>query len=94
MIKKWFDLQLFADEATGAQGSAATGATENAEDKADGKQGAAEQHTDDKKKAAKYTDAEVDEILNKKFAKWQEKQQKAVDEAAKLAKMDATQKAE
>lgn len=42
----------------------------------------------------KYTDKDVDEILNKKFARWQEQQQKAVDEAKKLAEMNATQKAE
>ena len=36
----------------------------------------------------------MDDILNKKFAEWQKKQQKAVDEAQKLATMNATQKAE
>lgn len=47
-----------------------------------------------KTKDAKYTDADVDDILNRKFAEWQKKQQKAVDEAQKLATMNATQKAE
>ena len=42
----------------------------------------------------KYTDADVDAIIDKKFAAWSAKQKKAVDEAAKLAKMDAQQKAE
>lgn len=42
----------------------------------------------------KYTDADVDDIINKKFAAWSKKQQKAVDEAAKLAQMDAQHKAE
>lgn len=42
----------------------------------------------------KYSDKDLDNIISKKFAKWQEKQQKAVDEAKKLAEMNATQKAE
>lgn len=46
----------------------------------------------------KYSDAEVDEIVNKKFAKWQAQQEKVVEEvkaeAAKLAKMNADQKKE
>ena len=41
----------------------------------------------------KYTD-DVDKILNKKFAKWQAQQDKAIKEAEKLATMDAKQKAE
>lgn len=41
----------------------------------------------------KYTDAELDAILNKKFAEWQKKQTKAVDEATKLANMSAEEKA-
>ena len=50
---------------------------------------------------AKYTDAQVDEIINKKFAKWKADQEKAVadavakvEEAHKLAQMNATEKAE
>lgn len=42
----------------------------------------------------KYTDADVDRIINKKFADWQAKQEKAVDEAKKLESMNAQQKAE
>lgn len=42
----------------------------------------------------KYTDEDIDRIINKKFAEWQKKQQKAVDEAAKLASMNAQEKAE
>lgn len=46
------------------------------------------------KKEAKYTDADVDRIINRKFAEWEAKQQKKVDEAARLAEMSAQQKAE
>ncbi|MEG0736822.1 MAG: DUF4355 domain-containing protein [Longicatena sp.] len=42
----------------------------------------------------KYTDDDVDKIINSKFAKWEEEQKKKVDEATKLAEMDAQQKAE
>lgn len=42
----------------------------------------------------RYTDADINRIINKKFAEWQKKQEKAVDEATKLAQMDAQQKAE
>ena len=97
---KKFNLQLFADNAgaTGA-GGAAPGTTDTAEKgknenaAADQKQGAAATGKPDEQKA-KYTDADVDEILNKKFAKWQAQQEKAVSEAKKLAEMNATQKAE
>lgn len=44
----------------------------------------------------KYTDAEVDAILNRKFAKWQKAQDKAIAdaraEAEKVAKMNSEQK--
>ena len=42
----------------------------------------------------RYTDADVNAIIDKKFAEWQRKQQKAVDEATKLANMTAQEKAE
>lgn len=42
----------------------------------------------------KYSDADLDKIINQKFADWQKKQQKAVDEAKKLAGMSAQQKVE
>ena len=42
----------------------------------------------------KYTDADIDEIVNGKFAKWQEKKEKEINEAKKLADMNAQQKAE
>ena len=42
----------------------------------------------------KYSDADLDKIINQKFADWQKKQQKAGDEAKKLAEMNAQEKAE
>lgn len=42
----------------------------------------------------KYSDEDVDAILSKKFAKWTAQKEKELDEAQKLAEMDAQQKAE
>lgn len=41
---------------------------------------------------AKYTDADVDRILNQKFAKWEANKQKEIDEAARLANMTSEEK--
>ena len=48
----------------------------------------------DSKQQPKYTDADVDALIGKKFAKWQEQQEAKIAEAAKLAEMNAQQKAE
>lgn len=42
----------------------------------------------------KYTDAEVNDIIDKKFAKWKANQEKEQSEAKKLAKMSADEKIE
>lgn len=47
-----------------------------------------EQPQDEKK----YTDADVDEIINKKYAKWKLEQEAKENEAKKLAKMNADEK--
>ena len=88
-------LQLFSDEAGEAETK--TDETSEAKDNAGKGNGKADDGNGDKnepEEKPKYTDKDVDEILNKKFAKWQEKQDKAVSEAKKLAAMNATQKAE
>lgn len=48
----------------------------------------------DNKQQLKYTDADVDEIVSKRLAKWEKQQAAKVEEAAKLAEMNAQQKAE
>ena len=92
-MKELFNLQLFADDPNSA--SSALGTAE----KADGTGVAAdtgkeqkEQKTD--RTTPKYSDDDLDKILGNRFARWQKDQQKAVDEAKKLAEMDAQQKAE
>lgn len=81
--KKLFDLQMFAEDGDngGADGNGADGA-------GDGANGA-----NDQKPAAKYTDEDVDRILNKKFAEWQKSKDKERSEAERLAKMTAEEKA-
>lgn len=87
-MKRRLNLQLFAED-----GAANSSATEPAQNSAgNDNQGKAQEGS--AAAEAKYTDADVNKILDRKFAEWQKKQQKAVDEAQKLATMSATQKAE
>ena len=55
-----------------------------------------ENTSDDSGEEKKYTDNDVDAIVNKRFAKWKTEQEQAVkrakEEAEKLAKMNAEQK--
>lgn len=81
--KKLYGLQLFAEP---ADAPAATETTEpNGEENGS---------NDPKPAEPKYTDDDVNKLIDQKFAEWQKKQQKAVDEAKKLAEMNAQQKAE
>lgn len=56
-----------------------------------GAESGGEDKGDDKDKP-KYTDADLDKIINQKFSQWQKRQEKAVDEAKKLEKMSADEK--
>lgn len=90
-MKKLFDLQLFAEDAD-------TGNDDNQVDDSN-KDTSTDTNTDsksdkDKKDDKKYSDKDLDRIINQKFAKWQKEQDKAVNEAKKLADMNAQQKAE
>ncbi len=94
MKKKNLYLQLFAE----AEGAAAA---DPAPAEGDDSGAAAEQPKtgrgakpakDEEEK--KYSDKDLDEIIGKKFAKWQKDQEKKVDEAKKFAAMNEQQKAE
>lgn len=50
--------------------------------------------TQEEPKERTYTNDEVDAIVSKKLAKWREQQAREVEEAKRLAQMDAAQKAE
>lgn len=81
-------LQLFAEESGAAaetetaEGSGAAAGTGKADEGAKG--------GDEKK----YSDADLDKIIGKKFAEWQTKKEKEIEEAKKLEKMSAQEKAE
>lgn len=82
---KRFDLQMFAD---GDPADTAPGTVEKDNDK-----GAAADTGKEPEKEAKYTDADLDRIINQKFAAWQKQQEKKVSEAERLSKMTAEEKA-
>lgn len=96
--KLTLDLQLFAEAADGAAETATdtqtkTGdvATDQEKQTTDNKPATA---AESKNNEAKYTDADLDRIINKKFAEFQAKKDKEVAEAQKLADMNAQEKAE
>lgn len=87
MKKRFFELQLFAEEGT------AEPDTKPADDtKKDDTKPAADPKKDDSQ--PKYTDADVDKLFEKKFAEWSKKKDAEVAEAKKLAEMNAKEKAE
>lgn len=47
-----------------------------------------------KKEEAKYTDDDINKIIDSKFAKWQKQKEEEINEAKKLADMNAQEKAE
>lgn len=81
--------QLFAEG-----GDPGAGDPEGGDPGADDKGGKGGNAEPDNKDTKKYSDADVDEIINKKFAKWQKEQEKKISEAEKLAGMNAQEKAE
>lgn len=81
-----------ADEQGQSEAQQAEAQTQQADERA--KQPGGGDDAKAEKQGRTYTDSEVDEIIGRKFAKWQEQQEAKVAEAAKLAEMNATQKAE
>lgn len=90
-LKRW-ELQLFADDGEDVGGS--DGVDKGDEPKnttPNGKEPDNKNAGDDVKK---YTDADVNALIDKKFAKWQKDQEKKLAEAEKLAKMSEAEKRE
>ena len=91
-------LQLFADGDggngdDGADGAGADGGAGNSSGSgSDGKNGGEPKGKEGDGKEAKYTDDDLDRILNRKFAEWQKKKDKEVDEARRLASMTEEEK--
>lgn len=93
MKKRFFDLQLFAEDVTSAatetQAEAAAEQGNSTEQKKE-----PETAAEAKKDEPKYTDADLDRIINRTIAKERAAQEKKVAEAQKLAEMNAQEKAE
>ena len=85
-MKKLFDLQLFAEDDAAAEGAEPAPTAGGNEPAPTAKV--------EKQPELKYSDADVDKLINQKFAEWENKKQKEVGEAQKLATMNAQQKAE
>lgn len=88
MKKTLFMLQLFA-EAAATETETGSGTETTTEQ-------TTEQSTEQnsgKGNELKYSDKDVDEIINKKFAEWEKRQQKKTSEAERLGKMTAEEKA-
>ena len=92
MKKILFDLQLFAEEAAAETETGASTEPENPTE--ENKPGTEQKPKGGGADEKKYSDADVDKLIDKKFAEWQKKKDKEVDEAKKLADMNAQQKAE
>jgi hypothetical protein len=95
-MKNFFNLQLFADAAGDSAGSADNAAAEANTNADTGKETDAGKNGKETPKAEekKYTEAEFDALFNRKYAELEKKKQKELDEAKKLAEMNAQEKAE
>lgn len=99
-LKKFMLLQLFAEGADGSEGDSGSKGNEGGKEskneggkedsEGDGEDGDDDEPDGDKK----YSDEDVNKIINRKFAEWEKKKQKEEDEAKKLAKMNAQEKAD
>lgn len=87
MKKHLFDLQLFADDNNGQS-------NQQIEPKNDDNGQQNNEPNEGNKPQPKYTDEDLDRIIQEKKAKWDKQAKEAEEEAKKLAKMNAQQKAE
>ena len=92
--KVYFALQLFADPADPAPADPKPADPIIGAKGKSGDPKGVEPKDLDPKPNLKYTDEDVDKLIGQKVAEWKKKEQKAVDEAKKLAEMNAQQKAE
>ena len=90
MKRKFIELQLFAEEGGDGNDGGQQGNQQQGEGQQSGKSG----EGNNSKPEPKYTDEDVDKLFNKKFAEWEKKKQKEIDEAKKLAEMNAQERAE
>ena len=94
--KNYLMLQMFAEDSGSGNGTENGNSTSNEQNSGadNGQQSSTGNGGNTQQKdAPKYTDADVNALLNKKFAEWKQKQEKETSEAEKLAKMSAEEKA-
>ncbi len=89
MKKTLFNLQLFADDVA-ETGSAPETTTEDKEQATEQKQDSKAQKKDEEKV---FTHDDFNRLFNQKYAELEQKKQKEIDEAKKLAEMNAEEKA-
>lgn len=93
--RKFLMLQLFADPATaGSDLADPKPADPKPGDPTPNDPKPVDPKPQETKPGAKYTDDDLDKIINKKFAEWQDKKQKEIDEAKRLAGMSVQEKTE
>ena len=87
-----FDLQRFTESGTdgGAEGNPDPAGTNPEGQDPDGDNGGDD--SGDNKPELKYSDEDLDRIVNQKFAKWQKQKEAEIEEAQKTAKMTAAEK--
>lgn len=85
------NLQLFAEVSGSDSEEGDEGDTSSAESKPTEK---SKESDNNSKPSAKYTDEDVDKMFDRKFAELMKKHQKEMDEARRLAEMNAQEKAE
>lgn len=90
-LKKFMMLQLFAEGSEGSDGDSGNEGT-NGKDPETKEQ--EDDEEDDPEEEKKYSDKDVNKIIDRKFAEWAKKKQKEEDEAKKLSKMNAQEKAD
>lgn len=89
--KNRMNLQLFAEETGTDSEVGGAGDSPSGESKPPEK---SEESDNNSKPSAKYTDEDVDKMFDRKFAELMKKHQKEMDEARRLAEMNAQEKAE
>lgn len=90
-LKKFMMLQLFAEGSEGSDGDSGNEGTDGKDPETKEQE---DDEEDDPEEEKKYSDKDVNKIIDRKFAEWAKKKQKEEDEAKKLSKMNAQEKAD
>lgn len=88
------NLQLLAEDSGDGTGDSTASNIASDDNNTNDKGDVNTDSTNDEGTLKKYTDADVDRIVEEKFKKWTKQQERKIDEAKKLAEMNAQQRAE